>query len=123
VFFGFALIAFAIGQVAYTSWVLGQSGSWTWWTYVALLPAIVAALAAVFGLPHLAQISLVAAVWYVLLAIAVLVLAPSLGLPEVVCALAAIAVAAAAWLLRPRAWVEDDRRDQTDDSSASLPAK
>lgn len=98
---GFGLIVLAFTQIAYTAWRLGAPQAWVVWTSVALAPAALTALAALCGWRHALKLAVFVTAWQIVIATVALVLRPSVGVPQAVCALAAAAVTAAAWRCIP----------------------
>ena len=98
---GFGLIVVAFAEIAYTAWLLGVPQEWVVLASVAMAPAAITALAALFGWRHSMQLALFVTAWQIVCAIVALVIRPGIGLPQAVCALAAIAVTAAAWRCMP----------------------
>ena len=98
---GFGLIVLAFALIAHTAWLLGAPQVWVTWTSVALAPAALTALAALLGWSHAMKLALFVTAWQIVIAIVALVLRPSIGLPQAVCALAAVAITAAAWRSLP----------------------
>lgn len=124
---GFGLIVLAFTQIAYTAWRLGAPQAWVVWTSVALAPAALTALAALFAWRHALKLAVFVTAWQIVIATVALVLRPSVGVPQAVCALAAAAVTAAAWRCIPseEALTEPEPGDQPveveDSSSATDP--
>ena len=98
---GFGLIVLAFALIARTAWLLGAPQVWVTWTSVALAPAALTALLALLGWSHAMKLALFVTAWQIVIAIVALVLRPSVGLPQAVCALAAVAITAAAWRSLP----------------------
>jgi hypothetical protein len=98
---GYSLVAVGLGVIANTAWLLGTSQAWVAWTALSMVPAVLTGLAALAGWRYTLYLSLFAAAWYVVVAVVALVLQPSVGLPQLACGAAAVAVTAAAWAASP----------------------
>jgi hypothetical protein len=98
---GYALVAVGLGVIANTAWLLGTSQAWVAWTAVSMTPAVLTGIAALAGWRYTLYLALFAAAWYVVVAVVALVLQPSVGLPQLACGAAAVAVTAAAWAASP----------------------
>jgi hypothetical protein len=93
---GFGLVATALGVIANQAWLMGLPTSWVWWSSIAVVPPGLAGLAALFGWRHARHLAVVATVTTALMALFGLVEQPPVGLPQLVCALAAVGVTVAA---------------------------
>ncbi len=98
---GYGLVAFALGEISYTAWLLGNPQTWVVWIALTMAPAVLTVLAALTGWRAAMPLAVFSAAWYLVVAIVALALQPSLGLPQVVTAIAAVAVTAAAWATAP----------------------
>ena len=89
---GFGLVAVALGVIANQAWLMGIPQSWVWWSSIAVVPPGLTALAALFGWRHAPVLAVAASVCTVVLAAVGLLRQPPVGLPQAVCAIAAVAV-------------------------------
>jgi hypothetical protein len=89
---GFSLVAVALGVIANQAWLMGIPESWVWWSSIAVVPAGLTGLAALFGWRHAPALAVAASVCTAVLAVVGLLRQPPVGLPQAVCAIAAVAV-------------------------------
>jgi hypothetical protein len=93
---GFSLVAVALGVIANQAWLMGVPNAWVWWSSIAVVPPALTALAALFGWKHALALAIVATVTTAVVAVVGLLRQPPLGLPQLVCALAAVGVTVSA---------------------------
>ncbi len=89
---GFSLVAVALGVIANQAWLMGIPQSWVWWSSIAVVPPGLTALAALFGWRHAPVLAVAASACTAVLAVVGLLRQPPVGLPQAVCAIAAVAV-------------------------------
>ena len=89
---GFSLVAVALGVIANQAWLMGIPESWVWWSSIAVVPPGLTALAALFGWRHAPVLAVAASACTAVLAVVGLLRQPPVGLPQAVCAIAAVAV-------------------------------
>ena len=85
-------MAVALGVIANQAWLMGIPQSWVWWSSIAVVPPGLTALAALFGWRHAPVLAVAASVCTAVLAVVGLLRQPPVGLPQTVCAIAAVAV-------------------------------
>ena len=92
---GFIAVGIALGTVSYSAWLVSAPQAWVVWVAIAVVPAGLTALAAVLGTRLARPLAVVTTIAYFLLAIVALIDQPAVGLPLLVCAIAAAAVTVA----------------------------